>query len=97
MRSPGEGRGRIFVGDCGQNAWEEVDLLEPGMNYAWAGREGPDCYKLDLCGNTGNIGWSLNRNSWITVIMVIIMYQHKHSMGYLESVIRRSKRAPCRF
>ncbi len=56
MRSPGEGRGRIFVGDCGQNAWEEVDLLEPGMNYAWAGREGPDCYKLDLCGNTGNIG-----------------------------------------
>ena len=49
----GEGMGRIFVGDVGQNAYEEVDILERGGNFAWAAREGPACYKPWLCGNIG--------------------------------------------
>jgi glucose/arabinose dehydrogenase len=31
---------RIWVGDVGQNAWEEVSVIESGHNYQWAFREG---------------------------------------------------------
>lgn len=36
---------RLFVGDVGQNAYEEVNLVELGDNLGWADMEGPACYK----------------------------------------------------
>ncbi|HEV8353525.1 MAG TPA: PQQ-dependent sugar dehydrogenase [bacterium] len=35
---------KLFVGDVGQNAWEEVDIVEPGRNYGWRIMEGRHCY-----------------------------------------------------
>ncbi len=36
--------GRLWTADVGQNAWEEVDVIEKGGNYAWRIFEGDHAY-----------------------------------------------------
>jgi glucose/arabinose dehydrogenase len=45
---------QIWVGDVGQDDWEEVDLLENGLNYGWRMMEGTHCYNPRTgCDQTG--------------------------------------------
>ena len=32
--------GKMYLGDVGENAWEEVDVVEQGKNYGWGLVEG---------------------------------------------------------
>lgn len=38
------GNNDLFVGDAGQNRWEEVSIVEAGGNYGWKVKEGTHCF-----------------------------------------------------
>lgn len=42
-----DARGRLFVGDAGQNRFEEVSIVERGGNYGWNVKEGARCFSTD--------------------------------------------------
>ena len=46
--------GFIYCGDVGQDAWEEVDILEVGKNYGWRCYEGNHTYNTSGCGAISN-------------------------------------------
>ena len=39
----------LYVGDVGQSAYEEVDMVTPGGNYGWNVKEGTHCYGANDC------------------------------------------------
>jgi glucose/arabinose dehydrogenase len=50
-------RGRLVVGDVGQNRFEEIDLVPEGANLGWNVREGRVCFRPDDgCSDRGFLG-----------------------------------------
>jgi uncharacterized repeat protein (TIGR03806 family) len=58
--------GELWAADVGQNAYEEVSILELGGNYGWADKEGFACFDVDPCDD----------GPWIDPV-----YDYPHSEG----------------
>ncbi|XP_054458201.1 HHIP-like protein 1 [Anoplopoma fimbria] len=79
----GQGGGRMFCGDVGQNKYEEVDLIVKGGNYGWRAKEGFSCYDRKLC-----------QNSSLDDILPIFAYPHKLGKSVTGGYIYRGCQMP---
>ena len=77
---------QLFVGDAGQNRWEEVSIVTLGGNYGWNIKEGTHCFDPDnpdqaveACPDAGPLGNSL--------IDPVIEYQNGNQEGGLGLVV----------
>ncbi len=58
---------RLWAGDVGQNAYEEIDVIEAGENYGWDVMEGTHCYEPSSgCDQSG---------------LVLPVWEYSHSLG----------------
>jgi len=80
------GEHALFVGDAGQDLWEEVSMVEGGGNYGWNVREGAHCFSTsqpnqspDSCPDTDADGRPL--------VDPIIEYQNANATGGLGLVV----------
>jgi glucose/arabinose dehydrogenase len=59
--------GDIWVGDVGQNAFEEITVITaPGQNFGWKIMEACHCFGTTTCDNSG---------------MIQPVWEYDHSLG----------------
>jgi len=73
--------GKLFCGDVGQDAWEEVDVIEKGKNYGWRMMEGNHCYNPSSnCNTTG-------------LTMPIAEYDHSEGKSVIGGYVYRGTKS----
>jgi glucose/arabinose dehydrogenase len=76
------GGSRFFVGDVGQDQYEEIDILESGKNYGWNVMEGMHCF------NPAN-GCNMNG-----LTMPIAEYSHSEGEAVMGGYVYRGTAIP---
>lgn len=77
--------GDLYIGDVGQDLWEEVDVLPagspPGGNYGWNVMEGLHCYGAAACNMSG-------------LALPVIEYGHTEGCAITGGYVYRGSRVP---
>ena len=73
--------GSLWLADVGQNAWEEIDIIEAGGNYGWNAKEGFHDY---------------NKNTQVhgTMIAPVAEYSHDEGCSITGGYVYRGKAIP---
>ncbi|MFO7567290.1 MAG: PQQ-dependent sugar dehydrogenase [Enhygromyxa sp.] len=74
--------GTMYIGDVGQNAWEEIDIGTAGGNYGWNPMEGNHCYAQNDCDTSAGPN-ELNADGYIAPIIDYGGAQRSVSGGYV--------------
>jgi glucose/arabinose dehydrogenase len=80
--------GDLYVGDVGQDTWEEVDVEKHGTpgggNYGWSVREGANCYNATTCNSAGMIDpiWNYNHGTTGSCVIGGYVYRGCAMPGY---------------
>jgi glucose/arabinose dehydrogenase len=73
---------RLFVGDVGQDAWEEVDIVTKGGNFGWNVMEGSHCYPAGAnCDKSGKV-------------LPIAEYSHSEGIAVIGGYVYRGSAIP---
>ncbi len=70
--------GELWVGDVGQNAWEEIDRVTVGNNLGWNQWEGSHCFRPGACRNEG-------------MTMPVAEYSHEYGCSVTGGYVYRGK------
>ena len=73
--------GLLWLGDVGQNAIEEIDVIQRGGNYGWDRIEGHTCYEAAGCDTAGTI-------------LPVAIYRHDQGCSVTGGVVVRGEAAP---
>jgi glucose/arabinose dehydrogenase len=74
--------GVMYIGDVGQNAWEEIDVGQAGGNYGWVPMEGNHCFAQNNC-DTSAAPNTENADGYIAPIYDYGGAQRSVSGGYV--------------
>lgn len=77
--------GALYIGDVGQNNWEEVNVLSAGsaagVNYGWVVMEGTHCYGASSCNRTG-------------LTLPVVEYSHADGCAVTGGYVYRGTKVP---
>lgn len=77
--------GDLYIGDVGQNAYEEIDFQPAsspgGENYGWRIMEGIHCYNASSCNQSG-------------LTLPVVEYDHSQGCSVTGGVVYRGQRFP---
>ncbi|MBF0276929.1 MAG: PQQ-dependent sugar dehydrogenase [SAR324 cluster bacterium] len=71
--------GELYAGDVGQNRFEEINLIQKGMNYGWNTMEGTHCFAPPI------------RCSQKNLTLPLIEYDHSQGISVTGGVVYRGK------
>lgn len=73
--------GELWLGDVGQNLWEEVDIVRRGGNYGWNIREGSGCFGEDTCATAD-------------LVAPVVQYRNPGSASVIGGYVYRGNEIP---
>lgn len=73
--------GALWVGDVGQYAVEEIDVIQKGGNYGWSVVEGTVCFSASSCDTTG-------------MIPPVFEYLHPEGLAVMGGTVYRGSKIP---